>query len=190
MTVLCAYTSRKNTRNVVLSLYGACFIAKIIWLSIIHSCIVSRTIIDFPRGAALVGIANSSDVFSGPKSRSEDGRRKRNCVTVTRAMRRGGWLRNNVCVCVWLTDWVCVCLWWAASAWKFSPPVAKQFPWKRSYGHGFRRINTARVGNNVPRARVPVRQFARREMRFPYENEEKTAFVDFAAKGTIGPWLH
>jgi len=39
--------------------------------------------------------------------------------------------------------------WWAAGAWKFSPPVAKQFPWKRSYGHGFRRINTARAGNNI-----------------------------------------
>jgi hypothetical protein len=38
---------------------------------------------------------------------------------------------------------------WAAGAWKFSPPVAKQFPWKRSYGHGFRRINTARAGNNI-----------------------------------------
>lgn len=105
-----------------------------------------------------------------------------------RAMRREGWLRNSMCV----SECVCVyiCLWWAAGAWKFSPPVAKQFPWKRSYGHGFRRINTARVGNNVPRARVLVRQFARREMRFPYENEEKTAFVDFAAKGTIGPRLH
>lgn len=69
---------------------------------------------------------------------------------------------------------------WAAGAWKFSPPVAKQFPWKRSYGHGFRRINTARVGNNV---RALVQQFARREMCFPNENGEKTAFVDLPQKG-------
>lgn len=55
---------------------------------------------------------------------------------------------------------------WAAGAWKFSPPVAKQFPWKRSYGHGFRRINTARVGNNVrtyPLARSLARPTIRSE---------------------------
>lgn len=45
-----------------------------------------------------------------------------------------------------------------ACAWKFSPPVAKQFPWKRSYGHGFRRINTAcmRSRSTTGRQRSPL----------------------------------
>lgn len=49
-----------------------------------------------------------------------------------------------------------------ACAWKFSPPVAKQFPWKRSYGHGFRRINTAcmRSRSTTGRQRSPLWQRA------------------------------
>ena len=42
-----------------------------------------------------------------------------------------------------------------ACAWKFSPPVAKQFPWKRSYGHGFRQINTACTRSRAPRQCLP-----------------------------------
>lgn len=43
-----------------------------------------------------------------------------------------------------------------ACAWKFSPPVAKQFSWKRSYGHCFRQINTARARAST--RRLPLRQ--------------------------------
>lgn len=71
---------------------------------------------------------------------------------------------------------------WAAGAWKFSPPVAKQFPWKRSYGHGFRRINTACVGNNRARASSSNNSLDEKCVS-PNKNGEKTAFVDLPQKG-------
>lgn len=86
--------------------------------------------IDFPR-CALAGIANSFSAPGNPRRHRKAGRKMAGeneiAFTVHSAVRGR----------------------WAAGAWKFSPPVAKQFPWKRSYGHGFRRINTARVGNNA-----------------------------------------
>lgn len=76
---------------------------------------------------------------------------------------------------------------WTAGAWKFSPPVAKQFPWKRSYGHGFRRINTARVGNNV-RARESSRPTIRSTRNvFPEQEWRENGFRRPAAKGTSDP---
>lgn len=41
----------------------------------------------------------------------------------------------------WRKTGFCVAMVLAVDVRKFSPPVAKQFPWKRNYGHSFRQIN-------------------------------------------------
>lgn len=80
-----------------------------------------------------------------------------------------------------------------ACVWKFSPPVAEQFPWKRSYGHGFRQINTAytavrarasgnerRTGNNM----FPGEDFADNVCRKRVSPDKRGALVAVATAKT------